>query len=246
MSQDTFVGIDVSNRWLDFAIRPATKSLRVANEDTGISEIIEALAEFEVKLVVVEATGGLESPLVAALGVAGVPVAVINPRQARDFAKATGRLAKTDAIDALVLASFAEAIRPQVRELASEQTQQLSALLSRRQQVVEMLVSEKNRLKRAIRPVQRRIKEHIAFLERELAEVDKELGNAIKESPLWQEKVDLLRGVPGIGPVSCATLLGELPELGKLTNTALVGVAPLNRDSGAFRGKRKVWVDAVG
>lgn len=252
MSQDTFrqaqdrlfVGIDVSNRWLDVATRPATRQFRVANDDAGICEIITALCELEVALVVVEATGGLESPLVAGLGVAGVSVAVINPRQARDFAKATGRLAKTDAIDALALAHFAEAVRPQVRELPDEQTQQLSALLSRRQQVVEMLVAEKNRLKRAIKPVHRYIKDHIAFLEQELSEVDTELKDAIQQSPLWKEKEDLLRGVPGIGPVSCATLLSELPELGKLNNkqiAALVGVAPLNRDSGTYRGKRKVW-----
>lgn len=244
MSQDTFIGIDVSNSWLDVATRPCSHALRVANNDAGISEIIAMLSELEVTLVVVEATGGLESPLAAGLSVEGLPVAVVNPRQVRDFAKATGKLAKTDALDAEVLAHFAEAVRPQVRQLADEQTQQLSALLNRRQQVVQMLTAEKNRLKRAIKPVQRRLKAHIAFLEKELDEVDAELSDAIRQSPVWREKEDLLRSVPGIGPVASITLLSGLPELGRLDNkqiAALVGIAPLNRDSGSYRGKRKVW-----
>jgi len=244
MSKDTFVGIDVSNPWLDVATRPATKQLRVSNDAAGISEIVSILSEQGPELVVVEATGGLESPLVAALSVGGLPVAVVNPRQVRDFAKATGKLAKTDALDAEVLAHFAEAVKPQVRELADEKAQHLSALLARRQQLIQMLTAEKNRLKRATKPVQCRLKAHIAYLDKELDEVDSELSDAIKESPLWREKENILRSVPGIGPVSSATLLSGLPELGRISNkqiAALVGVAPLNRDSGTYRGKRKVW-----
>ena len=245
MSVDTFIGIDVSNNWLDVATRPATKQLRVANDEQGIAEIITRFGEDEVKLVVVEATGGLESPLVATLTVGGLPVAVVNPKHVRDFAKAIGRLAKTDAIDAEVLAHFAEAVKPKITEVADEKAQQLSALLARRQQLIQMLTAEKNRLKRAVRPVQGHLKAHIAYLEQELKDVDSELGEAIiKGSPLWQEKESLLRSVPGIGPVSSITLLSGLPELGKLTGkeiASLVGVAPLNRDSGSFRGRRKVW-----
>ena len=244
MSKDTYVGIDVSNNWLDVATHPAADQFRASNDETGISEIITRLSEREVRLVVVEATGGLESPMAAALSLSGLPVAVVNPRQVRDFAKAIGKLAKTDALDAEVLAHFAEAVKPKVRELADEKAQELSALLSRRQQIIQMLTAEKNRLKRAMKPVQRRLKAHIAYLEKELDGVDSELADAIKKSPLWTEKGDLLRSVPGIGPVSSITLLSGLPELGRLSNkqiAALVGVAPLNRDSGSFRGKRKVW-----
>ena len=248
MSNDTFVGIDVSNRWLDVAIQPGAHQSRHesrhANDNGGISEIVTLLCDYSLKCVVMEATGGLESSLAAALSVAKLPVVVVNPRQVRDFAKATGRLAKTDAIDALVLAHFAEAVRPQIRPVADEQSRELSALLARRQQVVGMLVAEKNRLKRAIRPVQKSLKTHIAFLERELKDVDRELKDAIRKSPVWRDKENLLRSVPGIGDVTSITLLSALPELGSLGRkqiAALVGVAPLNRDSGTYRGKRRVW-----
>lgn len=244
MSDNTFVGIDVSNNWLDVATRPATRQFRFANDDSGIAELISMLSELSVALLVVEATGGLESPVVAVLSVEGIPVAVINPRQARDFAKATGKLAKTDAIDASVLAHFAEAVRPKVRPLADEKAQELNALVARRQQIVGMLTAERNRLKKAMKPVQRHIKAHIAFLEEELDSVDTQLKEAIKKSPLWKEKENLLKSVPGIGPVVSATLISGLPELGTLDRkqiSALVGVAPLNRDSGAYRGKRTIW-----
>lgn len=244
MSDNTFAGIDVSNNWLDVATRPATVQFRAANDDSGIADIISMLSELSVALVVVEATGGLESPVVASLSVAGIPVAVVNPRQARDFAKATGRLAKTDAIDAEALAHFAEAVRPRVKPLADEKAQELEALVARRQQITGMLVAEKNRLKKAVRLVQEDVRGHIAFLEGRLASVDAQMKDAIRNSPVWKAKEDLLKTVPGIGPVVSATLISGLPELGSLDRkqiSSLVGVAPLNRDSGSYRGKRTIW-----
>ena len=199
MSKDTFVGIDVSKDWLDVATRPVTKQLRVANDDVGISEVESVLGEYEIALVVIEATGGLESRVVAALSVAGIGVAVVNPRQVRDFAKSTGKLAKTDVLDSEVLAHFAEAIRPEVRELPDEKAKELSALVARRTQVIQMIVSEKNRLKRAVRPVARRLTAHIVYLESELDDIDSELKQTIRDSPLWRTKEDLLKSVPGIG-----------------------------------------------
>lgn len=241
------MGIDVSKGWLDVAALPGgrpDKSGRFANNEAGIEGIVALAKELGPEIVVVEPTGGLESPLVAALGVEGIPVAVVNPRQVRDFAKATGELAKTDTIDAEVLALFGERIRPQPRPLATTQAQEFAALLTRRQQVVEMLTAEKNRLRRALKGVRRRIEAHIAFLEQELGEVNGELRSTVEQSPLWREKDNLLESVPGIGSVVAITLLAALPELGTLDRrkmAALAGVAPMNRDSGAFRGKRKVW-----
>ena len=193
---------------------------------------------------VLEATGGLEIPITGVLAAAGVLVVVVNPRQVRDFAKATGKLAKTDALDAQVLAHFAEVLRPALRPLPDAQTQALAALLARRRQLVEMLTAEKNRLSSAHTPVRKSLRTHIVWLERELSHTDRDLAHAIRESPVWREKDDLLQSVPGIGPVGTSTLLANLPELGTLTGkqiAALVGVAPLNRDSGTWRGKRTVW-----
>jgi transposase len=195
-------------------------------------------------LVVLEATGGMEIPAASALAVLGVPVVVVNPRQVRDFAKSTGRLAKTDALDARVLAHFAEAVRPEPRPLPDEQARQLSALLSRRRQISEMLTAERNRLQSADSTVCRRLNVHIRWLERELSDIDNNLDEAIKASPLWRVKSDILKSVPGIGPVVSFTLLSELPELGQLNRkeiAALAGVAPLNRDSGTLAGRRTVW-----
>jgi transposase len=190
-----------------------------------------------------EASGGIELPLVAAIAAVGLPVVVANPRQVRDFARATGKLAKTDVLDAQVMARFAAAIKPTPRPLPDDQAQEFADVLARRRQVVEMITAEGNRLS-SIRnkEVRRHIKDHIAWLERELA--DNDLRRSIKESPVWREKDNLLRSVPGVGPVLSATLLADLPELGILNRrqiAALVGVAPLNRDSGNFRGKRSVW-----
>ena len=238
-----FVGIDVSKAQLDMALRPEGRC-SVSNDEAGFAQIIERLRVVSPALVVLEATGGLEIPLTGALAAAGVPVVVVNPRQVRDFAKATGQWAKTDALDAQVLAHFAEVIRPEPRPLPDAQTRMLAALLTRRRQLVEMLTAEKNRLASARPPVRTRLRTHITWLERELVHTDRALANTIRESPVWREKDDLLRSVPGVGPVLTTTLLANLPELGTLTSkhiAALVGVAPLNRDSGTWRGKRTVW-----
>ena len=238
-----FVGIDVSKAQLDIAVRPGGR-FSVANDKPGVTELVERLQAVRPTLVVIEATGGIELPLVSALVLAGLPVVVVNPRQVRDFAKATGQLAKTDAIDAQVLARFAEAIRPERRPLRDEQTQALAALVTRRQQLIDMLIAEKNRLASARASIRKNLRAHITWLERALQQADTDLAEAIRQSPVWREKDELLRSVPGIGPVLNTTLLANLQELGTLTHkqiAALVGVAPLNRDSGTLRGRRTVW-----
>ena len=243
MSIPVFVGIDVSKAQVDVALRPEGR-FSAPNDESGIAQIIERLSAVPPALVVVEATGGFEMPLAGALAAAGLPVVVVNPRHVRDFAKAAGKLAKTDALDAQTLAHFAEVMRPEPRPLPDEQTQTLAAILTRRRQLVEMLTAEKNRLASARKPVRKSLRTHIAWLERELTQRDSDLAHAIRESPVWREKDDLLRSMPGVGPVLTTTLLADLPELGTLTGkqiAALVGVAPLNRDSGTLRGKRTVW-----
>jgi transposase len=238
-----FVGIDVSKAQLDIALRPEGR-FAVSNDDAGVAQVVERLRAVSPALVVLEATGGLELPLTGALAAAGVPVVVVNPRHVRDFAKATGKLAKTDALDAQMLAHFAEIMRPEARPLPDEQTQTLAAILTRRRQLVEMLTAEKNRLASACKPVRKSLRAHIAWLERELRHTDSDLTRAIRESPVWREKEELLQSTPGVGPVVTTTLLANLPELGTLTAkqiAALVGVAPFNRDSGTWRGKRTVW-----
>lgn len=240
----TYVGIDVAQAHWDVAVLPSGESWQVKAEPQGVTQLQERLQELTPTLIVLEATGGLEVPLVGALGAAGLPVVVVNPRQARDFARALGKLAKTDTLDAWVLARFGEATQPELRPLPDAQTLELKALVSRRRQVVEMLVAEKNRRRRAIPTVQQRIARHVRVLEEELAELDDDLGSALRQSPLWREQEDLLRSVPGVGPTLTATLLAELPELGTLTRhqvATLVGVAPLNRDSGTLRGRRTTW-----
>jgi transposase len=243
MSATVYVGVDVSKARLDVAMRPEGHFC-VANDEQGIARVVERLCTAHATRVVLEATGGLEMPLAGALAAVGVPVVVVNPRHVRDFAKAAGKLAKTDALDAQVLAHFAEVMRPELRPLPDEQTQTLAAILTRRRQLVEMLTAEKNRLGSARKPVRKSLRTHIAWLERELAHTDSDLAQAIRESPVWQEKGELLRSTPGVGPVLTTTLLANLPELGTLTGkqiAALAGVAPLNRDSGTLRGKRTVW-----
>ncbi len=238
------VGIDVAKAHLDVAVRPTNEYWRAANTDAGIAGLTERLQTMQPTLVVLEATGGHERAMTAALAVAGVPVAVVNPRQVRDFAKATGKLAKTDALDATVLAHFAAAVQPAPCALPDDATQALDALVARRRQLVGMLVAEKNRLPTTAAPVRARIERQIAWLEDELADVDRDLDQVIRSNPLWREQDQLLRSVPGVGPVVATTLLAELPELGTLTRqqiAALVGVAPLNRDSGTQRGRRAVW-----
>ncbi len=239
-----FVGIDVSKAQVDVAVRPTGKRWTLPYDETGIEGLIPQIVDLEPALVLLEATGGLELPLVAALAAAALPVVVVNPRQVRDFAKATGTLAKTDTLDAAVLAHFADAVRPEVRPLRDAETQALNSLTARRHQVMTMLVSEKNRLGSAIGAVSPRIEAHIAWLEQELSDLDKGLRQTLRQSPVWREKDDLLRTVPGVGEQLSLTLLANLPELGTLNRreiAALVGVAPYNRDSGTRRGKRAVW-----
>src|SRR3954468_16356527 len=230
-----FVGIDISKAHLDAATRPARPMDRHANDPAGIAALVARLEPLGPALVVVEATGGLELPLVAALQVAKIPTAAINPRQARDFAKATGRLAKTDRIDAEVLAHFAEAVRPDARPLPPAEVRSLDAQLSRRQQLLEMQVMESNRLGSCADPTVRAgLERHLAWLKAEVADVDRRLAEAVKASPAWRGKDELLRSIPGPGPVSSLTLLAALPELGVLESgqlSALVGLAPFADDS---------------
>ncbi len=240
----SFIGIDVSKLQLDIAVRPDNRRWTVANTETDITKVIEALNELSPQLIIVEATGGMEMPLVAALSRACLPVVVVNPRQVRDFAKAVGRMAKTDRIDAEILAHFGEAVKPDVRLLKDEDTQVLTALVTRRRQVIDMLTAEKNRLGISPKVIHKDIQKHIEWLQRRLEDIDRHLDSAIRTSPVWREKDDLLRSVPGVGQVLSTSLITGLPELGTLSRrqiAALVGVAPLNRDSGLFRGKRTVW-----
>lgn len=241
---ETYVGVDVSKDILDIAAQPYQQARKFENNDAGINKAVAYLKKLTPTLVVMEATGGLETSLAGALGVVGVPVAVVNPRQVRDYAKAKGKLAKTDTIDAQVMADFARAIHPEPRPLSDSQTQELKDILTRRSQLNEMITAEKNRLLRSRRPVSDHIKTHIAWLEQEMDEMNSSLKQFVEDSPIWREKDNLLQSVPGVGPVLSSTLLAELPELGTLNRkqiAALVGVAPLNRDSGKFRGKRTVW-----
>ncbi len=245
MSQpQMFVGIDVSKSGLDVAVLPGLQHWSVSRDEVGINALVARLGSLHPTLIVMEATGGLEILLAGALAAALLPVVVVNPRQVRDFAKAKGILAKTDTIDAQTLAKFGEAVRPQVRPLKDNQTQELGVTIARRRQVVEMLVAESNRLKIAPTCVHKQIQTHIDQLEKHLEDINCDLQRLIKESPVWREKELLLRSVPGVGPILCATLLSGLPELGTLNRrqiAALVGVAPFNRDSGILRGKRHIW-----
>jgi transposase len=242
-----YVGVDVAKAELVVAARPSDERWSVANDERGARTLAERLKRDAPALVVLEATGGYELAAVAALAAAGLPVVVANPRQVRDFARATGQLAKTDRIDAGVLALFAERVRPEVRPLPNEDAQELDAVLTRRRQLLEMLTAERNRLGqvagRGRGPVKKSLKAHIAFLEHELRVADTDLGAMVRASPAWREKDDLLRSVPGVGPVLSLTLLAELPELGRLSRreiAKLAGVAPLARDSGTMRGHRYV------
>jgi transposase len=246
-STTLFIGIDVSKDRLDGAARPTGLTFGYDNSDDGIAALVGLLAPLRPALVVVEATGGLQASLVAALAVAGIPTAVVNPRQARDFAKATGRLAKTDAIDAEALAHFAEAIRPQPRPLPDEATQALQALLARRRQLLDMRAAEHNRLEMGAKTlpaaVRRNVEKHVRWLTGQVEDIDGELGRAIEASPLWRAKDDLLQSVPGIGPAVSRTLVAALPELGSLSRhkvAALVGLAPVADDSGERRGRRHI------
>lgn len=241
---EMFIGIDVSKDRLDTASYPVVQGWTFSNDQKGMSALIDQLKPQAVTLVVLEATGGLEMPLVGALSEAGLPVVVVNPRQVRDFAKATGRLAKTDAIDAAILAHFAGVIRPPLRPLPCGQARELSELTTRRRQIIDMLTAENNRLPTVSGRVKAQIKAHIAWLEKRLKAIDEDLSKVIRESPIWRQKDNLLQSVPGVGDVVSCCLLANLPELGRLNRkqiAALVGVAPLNRDSGKYKGKRRIW-----
>ena len=243
-SNKIYVGIDVSKKTLDVATNPESVSSQFSNDETGRRQLVEAVRELGATLVVVEATGGYETALVIALASAQLPVVVVNPRQARDFAKAIGLLAKTDQVDAKMLARFAEAVKPQLRAFKSDDTRELEAVLTRRRQLVDMVTAEQNRKLTAPAAIAKEIDKHIQWLKQSIKDADTDLSNAIKSSPIWQAKADLLSSVPGVGPVTMVTLLAELPELGTLDRraiSALVGVCPFNRDSGSFRGKRRIW-----
>lgn len=240
-----FIGIDVAKRQLEVSERPSGVQWTTTNEAEGLTGLVERLgAGGAITLIVVEATGGYEIAVVAALTAAALPVVVVNARQVRDFARAVGKLAKTDAIDAAVLAHFAEAVRPEVRALPDELTQTLQSWLARRRQLLEMLQAEEQRLAVAVRGLRPQIQQHVEWLRRQLRDLDGELQGLLRASPLWREQENLLRTVPGVGPVLATTLLADLPELGRLNRrqiAALVGVAPLNRDSGQHRGLRHIW-----
>lgn len=242
-SQGAYVGIDVSKASLEVAVRPAGESWSAANTPEGIAPVIQRLAQLHPILVVVESTGGLERLLVAELCFAHLPVALVNPGRVRDFAKSTGELAKTDKLDAAVLAHFAEAVKPAVVLLPSEQEQVLSALMTRRRQLVEMLTAEKNHLLSTPSKTRNWVERNIASLKQQLTELNQEIDDFIKHDPAFRDKEQILRSAPGVGPITAAILLSHLPELGKLDRkkiAALVGVAPFNRDSGPKSGKRQV------
>jgi transposase len=242
--QQSFVGIDVSKARLDVSFRPDGASLSLANDAAGVAALVKRVKAAPPALIVVEATGGLEIPLASALAAAGLAVAVVNPRQVRDFARATGRLAKTDRIDAEALAHFADAIRPEARPLPDEDARRLEALVVRRRQLVDMQTAEQNRLGSTTdSKIRHNLEAHLKYLAARISELDDDLDQAIKTSPCWKAKDDLLRGVPGIGKVVSRTLLAMLPELGTLSNkqvSALVGLAPMAQDSGTQRGRRRI------
>ena len=243
-SDGTFVGIDVSKAHFDVAVHEQALEWQADNTAAGIGELLHRLQDVAPTLIVLEATGGFEVPLVAELAAVQLPVVVINPRRVRDFARSTGQLAKTDKLDAKLLAHFAAALRPTPRRLPTDQEEHLTALLTRRKQLIEMLTVEKNRLS-TVRPVMRsELEAHVAWLTERLASLDQDIDHFVQGSPLWQAKDTLLKSVPGIGRITASTLLAMLPELGTLNRqqiAALVGVAPLNKESGRKRGKRRIY-----
>ena len=240
----SFVGIDISKDRLDVHVRPSGQTFAVVRDGKGLEQLVNDLLALNPALIVLEATGGFEITVAAALASAGLPLAVVNPRQIRDFARAMGRLAKTDALDAQVIALFAERIRPEPRPLADADSQALAELIARRRQVIEMIGMEANRLRQARNAhVQRMLRSTLKTLEAQLVELDHDIDDTIKRSPIWRAADDLLTSVPGVGDVTAHTLIADLPELGQLDRrriAALVGVAPVNRDSGQMRGKRTI------
>jgi transposase len=244
MTPPTFVGIDVSKDTLDVHVRPLREAFQVANDPAGIADLVARLGPHAPRGIVLEATGGREHAAAAALAAAGLPVAIVNPRHTHNYAKAIGRLAKTDALDAATLAEYAETVHPTPRPLPDETARVFAALLQRRRQLLEMRAAEQNRLGTATAtPVRTSLQKHIAYLTDQLHEVDQELGAVIEASPVWRVKDELLQSIKGVGPAVSRTLLAALPELGTLTRqqiAALVGLAPLNRDSGQRKGQRSI------
>jgi transposase len=243
-NEPLWVGVDVAKAQLDVAFGAVGDTLSVPNDETGIGTLLEDLSARNCGMVILEATGGYEIPLVSSLVAAGMPVVVTNPRQVRQFARATGQLAKTDLLDARMLALFGERVRPEVRPIPDDATRQLDALVTRRRQITNMIVAESNRARLAPAALKKRIEKHIRWLERELDDTNAQMSDTIQSSPVWRAKEALYRTVPGVGPVIARTLLAELPELGTLTHkevASLVGVAPLARDSGTMKGKRMVY-----
>ena len=243
--EQIFIGIDVSKDRLDVHLRPTDEAFAVARDGEGLENLIDRLRVLGPALVVLEATGGFEVTVAASLAAAGVPLTVVNPRQIRDFARATGQLAKTDALDAKVIARFAEAVRPAPRPLPDEQARALAELVARRRQLIEMIVAERNRRRQLTsRRLIKGAERLLAAMQKELSELEADLGDSIRGTPVWHERDELLRSVPSIGPIVARTLIADLPELGRLDRkqiAALVGVAPLNRDSGKMRGKRTTF-----
>ena len=243
MSSELFIGIDVSKDRLDISLRPTGQCLSFDNTDAGLDDLIRTLSELSPTLIVMEATGRYHQLALSRLVATSLPAIAINPRQSRDFARALGRLAKTDRIDAAVLAEFADRVRPVLRSIPDSDTQDLEALCTRRRQLVTMLIAEQNRHHTAPRSLRPKIKKHIHWLEKELEDSDKDLKNRIRSSPAWREKEDVLSSCKGIGPVTTHSMLAYLPELGTFNRrqiAALVGVAPFNKDSGKFRGRRSI------
>ena len=244
MSTECFVGIDVSKDTLDVCAYPTQDTFRVSNSPDGLDELMKRLKPIEPRLIVFEATGGYETLAVSSLAAAGLPVVVINPRQIRDFAKSIGRLAKTDVIDAGVIARFASAVRPELRPLKDSLSQELTGLVTRRRQIVGMIVAENNRLNAATRRNRRDIQAHIRWLQKRQDQIDDEIKRNIKNSPLWRTTDQILQSASGVGPATSSTLISCVPELGQLNRkkiACLIGVAPLNRDSGRFKGRRMIW-----
>ena len=238
------VGIDVSKASLDVAIEPSHERWQVANDEPGIQQLVERLKRLVPERIVLEATGGYELPALAALGCAELPAVAVNPRQVREFAKAIGRLAKTDVLDAQLLAQFAAAVKPALRPLPDTATRELAGLLARRRQLIEMRTAETNRLSMAVDQVRPEIREHLRYLDKRITQLDSDLHDRLRASPLWRDKDNLLQGIPGVGPVLSVTLLADVPELGSVSHAklaALVGVAPFNTDSGKRTGERHTW-----
>ena len=244
MEEAVCIGVDVAKSALDVVVTDSEEARQFANDDKGISQVVSYIADLKPVMIILEATGNLEMPLAAALQAGRLPVVVINPRQVRDFARATGALAKTDTIDARILALFGARVKPEIRPLPDKNARDMRSLLTRRRQLVEMLTAEHNRLFQTHEDIRLGIEAHIKWLEKTLSDINDDLERRIKRSPSWLEKDNLLKSVPGVGKVVSSSLLIELPELGKLNRrkiAALVGVAPLNRDSGTMRGRRTVW-----